>query len=753
MTANGHSPESAASAGNGKSPAPAGPALVRYIHSYALPRHWARRDREIEQLCEAVEKNEHRILSLIAIGGAGKSALTRKLLDELPERNVRLDGALWFSFYFEPEFDRFLAEACLYVIPDFDAKRHPSPYEKVVLLLEALQNRHFLLVLDGLEVLLVSDRSRKDFGAFQDGALREFIEGLCEGGTSQLLISSRFPILEREGSADQRVWQIADLGRPAADELMVQVGVGGTEEEREQIYERFGCHALTLQTLASYLARYFGGDPSAINSIPVFPSDSPQGIKVQAVLEGYWKCLEPAERFFLTRMSAFRGGVDDRSLIVLNKSGDSFDPEFRTLVQRLQHSPLVSVERRDGFTRFTSHPLIKTYFYERMAEEERSETHRALKDYAQGLPIPDRPRTLQDYTPLLEACHHALQVGLYPEAYQMYRRNNMDNALRWWGHYAQAQELLEPLRKAAQAEKLVWQTEPWQESWVENETALIALLRGDTATALVRFEHSAELDAKAGDGLGESASYQNIAGVLLQRGEFRSALQVLKKSRAIEMMQGRYEKEDMLAGLEGICYAGQGKLRTAFDQLSRAANISAQRPNNRALCYWTWRIGDLYLVTNQLELAGQHFAEALKIAMQEQFRDYEGHALRGLGDTLRGEGDVIMARQRYTEALRLARTLGNPYLENEIRLSMARLALQDRHFREAEGQSEQALRCAMGSGYAVQATEAVLVLAQTSIRIADMERAKVLLEQAHQLIEQTGHAACRQELERIDRSL
>jgi tetratricopeptide (TPR) repeat protein len=721
----------------------------RFVHGYTLPTHWARREQEISELITEVRENRNRILSLVAIGGTGKSALTRKLLDELPSHNIRVDGALWFSFYVEPEFDRFLTEACRYLIPGFDPVAHPSPYEKGVLLREAMEKGHYLLVLDGIEVLLVSDRQRKDFGAFLDRALREFLEGVCEAKNSQVLTSSRWPLTDLMEKPGYRMLQLADLSSESAEELLLSYGVGGSEMDRNQICTRFGSHALTLQVLADYLTRFHEGDPQGTMQIQEFSLDAPQGIRLQAALDSYWQRLETDERFFLTRMSAFRGGVDERSFLVLNKKGDAFSPEFRQLVTRIIKSPLVSVERREGRPRLTAHPLIKTFFYERMGDNERGQTHRALKDYAQGLPLPDRPRTLADYEPLLEACHHCLQVGLYTEAYHIYRRNNMDNALRWWGHYAQAHALLEPLREASQGDAPAWQTERWQKSWVENETALLAMLRGNTEIALERFRNSADMDAKSGDGSGESASWQNVASVLTQRGDFWGALSALEKSQAIETTIGRYEKEDMLAGLEGVCHAELGQAQAALELLSRALGISMQRPNMRAMCYWTWRLGDLYLRVRQIDRALTNHMQALENAQREQFRDYEGHAQRGLGDVYRARHDYPIARQHYTDALRIARTLGNPYLENEVRLSLARMAEAEESWRDAQIQARQVLDRARESGYQVQETEANLILARAARHDHDAQELAIHTLTAHTLLEKTCHYWTRQEFDSI----
>ncbi len=721
----------------------------RFVHGYTLPTHWARRDREMAELITQVRENRHRLLSLIAIGGTGKSALTRKLLDELPKHHIHLDGALWFSFYIEPDFDRFLTEACRYLIPGFEPRAHPSPYEKALLLREAMETGRYLFVLDGIEVLMVADRSRKDFGSFQDRALRDFLQGVCEGKHSQLLISSRFPLVDLEDNDEQYVLQLADLSLESADELLTLHGVADDTTGREAIYRRFGSHALTLQVISDFLMRFHEGEPQGVADIQEVEPDAPQGIRLQAALDGYWQRLHADERFFMTRMSAFRGGVDERSLIVLNRSGDAFSPDYRGMVQRLVQSPLVSIERREGHARLTSHPLIKTFFYERMGENERDQTHRALKDYAQGLPLPDRPHTLEDYEPLLAACHHCLQVGLYTEAYQIYRRNNMDNALRWWGHYAVALELLEPLREASQGALPTWQSERWQRSWVENETALLATLRGDTRMAMERFQHSAEMDAEAGDGQGESASWQNLASILTQRGDFAGALKALDRSRLLETVLGRYEKEDMIAGLEGVCRMELGEAQTAFDLLTHAMTLSQQRSNLRAVCYWTWRIGDLFLRANRGERGQKYFSQALDLARAEQFRDFEGHALRGLADAARLQNQFDTARTRNMEALRIARALGNPFLENETQLSAAQIAEADANASETIGQAQQVLDRADESGYATHGGLARLVLARAALAAHDYTALNLHVSSVLALLQTTRHAQTQQELNRL----
>ncbi|MCJ7529599.1 MAG: NB-ARC domain-containing protein, partial [Anaerolineales bacterium] len=148
---------------------------IYFVHGYSLPTIWAEREQELYRLLGEIMSNRYSVLALIAIGGSGKSALVRRLLDELSKQATRFDGALWFNFYVEPSFDRFLVECCRYMVEDFDQTSYPSPFAKATLVRQVLDEHRYLLVMDGIEMLLVDDPNRVNYGSFQDLALRDFM--------------------------------------------------------------------------------------------------------------------------------------------------------------------------------------------------------------------------------------------------------------------------------------------------------------------------------------------------------------------------------------------------------------------------------------------------------------------------------------------------------------------------------------------------------------------------------------------------
>ena len=116
-----------------------------------------------------------RILSVVAIGGMGKSALTWKWFHEhAPRVMAPLAGRFWWSFYeSDAGFDRFVSTALGYCSGQTpEAVAALSPLDRENQLLGILDRQPFLLVLDGLERILIA-YSNLDFAHLADEELDE----------------------------------------------------------------------------------------------------------------------------------------------------------------------------------------------------------------------------------------------------------------------------------------------------------------------------------------------------------------------------------------------------------------------------------------------------------------------------------------------------------------------------------------------------------------------------------------------------
>ena len=151
-------------------------------HPYTLlqTRQLVGRQAELNLLTDWVAKPDAevyaaRILSIVALGGVGKSALTWHWFNEIAPHEMKpMAGRLWWSFYeSDARFENFVARALAYVTrrPMADIEAIPLS-DRESQLLAALNREPFLIVLDGMERLLIA-YARMD-AAYLDAGARTF---------------------------------------------------------------------------------------------------------------------------------------------------------------------------------------------------------------------------------------------------------------------------------------------------------------------------------------------------------------------------------------------------------------------------------------------------------------------------------------------------------------------------------------------------------------------------------------------------
>ena len=99
------------------------------------------------------------ILSVVAIGGMGKSALTWKWFQDIaPHEMQPLSGRMWWSFYeSDASFEHFVTRALAYVSKRTKEELQKlSRLEQEAQLLSILDQEPYLIVLDGLERILLA---------------------------------------------------------------------------------------------------------------------------------------------------------------------------------------------------------------------------------------------------------------------------------------------------------------------------------------------------------------------------------------------------------------------------------------------------------------------------------------------------------------------------------------------------------------------------------------------------------------------
>jgi len=518
-----------------------------------------------------------RVLSVVAVGGTGKSALTWAWFQEIaPRTMIPLAGRIWWSFYEEDAgFTMFLARTLAYVSRrPFAETTELSVDEQIRQLVEILDREPFLIVLDGLERMLVAynriDAARLNDEELDDqtaqfplllpaGAdaplsdrrrLRKVVDErfgrllreLAGVRQSRILISTRLSpadlqvdgIRDRRGSATLLLPGLKD-----ADALGLWKSCGGQVSELVPATLRStGHHALAIQILASTVA----ADSRAAGDFEQWcrlnPGFNPGGLPLIQVkshilrfaLEG----LSEAQSRTLQVLAAFRAPTtfDTLSAIQVRDGGTcTTDLELHAVLKDLEDRGLVGWDRPTN--RYDLHPIVRSVVYESSRPADRKSTYALLERHFSAYPrLADQEVTgLQSLNPALELFHALINQDRFDEAHRLFFDRLATPLLRWLDAHRLRVQLLESLFPPG-AQTLPRLSRAEDQAQALNALSLAYRLSGQPGPAATLSRLDVELldrEGKGRDDLGNGRgkllgrALRNLALALTLTGELKEA--------------------------------------------------------------------------------------------------------------------------------------------------------------------------------------------------------------------------------------
>jgi DNA-binding SARP family transcriptional activator/predicted ATPase len=669
------------------------------------PQPLVGRDIELAQLQNMLANPRCRLITLVGMGGMGKTHLALEVAHTLVGCQI---SAFSDGIVFVPLADRVdvtdPAGVIIFAMAEvlgLPLSGQTKPAQQV---LSFLYNKKMLIILDNLEHLL-HHQQEQDYAAPVIDLLEKILE---RAAGVKLLVTSREPLqLQAEWRLDlegltyppSEEHETADtLHSYSAVQLFVQLAQQVLPSYQlmpeNTPYVRRLCRLVAGSPLALKLAaawvRIFTCDrivndiEQNLDLLSTQMRDIPARQRsMRAVFDYTWQLLSPEEQQLLLAISLFRGGFTEAAVTEIAGA----TPHL--LAGLIDRGLLQVVSNAQGI-QYRLHDLIRRYAADHLA---------ANQAYEQEI----REKHTSYYMNFLHKLHRSLTGSEQPQALAV-MRNNIENMHLMWER-ALAEGNLNALEKTVGSFwRYYWSRTPGQEG------------KQFISDAISHLERT--------HGLQEHPQYRAVLRILYgMRGEFHyflgdyelARIDFFKALQLAQQMGLRKEEFDMLVSLGSIA-RWRGETEIAQKQLHEALAVYRELRQQTGIADVLHELAQLYFYTGEYTRARECASESLSISKELGRTDWIGWALDAMAWVAFCRGDYVDARSYYIESLSYFEKI-----EHQLGIALALGGLgmviwaSDREkYAEAQSYLERSLAIARHISHQFHVSSRLNVLAQIS---------------------------------------
>ncbi len=618
------------------------------------------RQLELELLDGAWADVNTNVLSLVAWGGVGKSALVNHWLANMVKDHYRGAKQVYaWSFYSQgtrettASADQFInASLRWFGDPQPD---EGSPWDKGQRLAHLVRGQRTLLILDGLEPL--QNPPGPVSGRLKDQALIALVRELAASNVGLCLITTRQRVtdIEHYAGSTAPLIELEHLSDAAGGQLLCTLGVKGTDAELQQAAHEFDGHGLALNLLGSYLRDVCNGDVRRRDEVRLLEEDTEQGGHARRVMASYEKWLGTGPELAVLRLmglydrpagakslAALRAepaidGLTNQLFSYEQKKGISGflgrkkatplnEEKWKRILVRLRKAHLLAEADPHNPHTLDTHPLVREHFGAQLRGQHPqawcAANDRLYEHYKNA--AKERPGTLAEMMPLFQAVAHGCAAGRHQEAlwdvyWQRIKRGNEHYSTKKLGAFGSDLAALSNFFDS-----------PWYhpvDSLREDYKAAILNFAGFRLRALGRLAEAAQpmqvsLDALIAQENWEQAARAagNLSELHLTRGDVPAAVDVARQSVELADRSGdAFLRMGFRTTLADALHQA-GRLDEAAAAFEEAEAMQKERQPTLPLLYSLpgYRYCDLLLSQGQSQEVQERAAQTLEWAMQQR---------------------------------------------------------------------------------------------------------------------------------------
>ncbi len=565
------------------------------------------RNDKLKVLDNSWKNKDIKILNIVGVGGAGKTALVNNWMGRMAVDNYR--GAEYvYAWSFneqdskrekENSTDLFLRKAL-----DFFSDPNPDdgdPKKKSLRLVDYLRQKHTLLIIDGIESIQYTNNDSYPTGVLKDRGLKILLKELAADQRGLCVITSHHSLTDVMDKRGYNVMDIhlQDLEKQDSIDLLKILGVVNSDEEIDGAVSYFGSSPLTLSLLGKFVKKFYNGNIREWETFTDLTKKIQEGEHLHRILDAYESELKDSvEIETLYLMALFNRDVEievleylknEKVLLGINNRLRTFGDEYLTSsTNNLSEFGLMTVYGSNSQKKLGCHQLIREYFREKFKSQRAKEWKMAqtlLYKYYKQLSRGQNPTTLTEMEVFIAAIYHGCQAGFHEKVFHNIYRNYIvqgDNQyiIKSLGAFSTDLSILQNFFETPWSQPVKGLNENTQLAilnWVSFDLCALGRLK----EAIKPSKKSLEQKIKIEDWNNAAIAANTLSEMMLRLGRINEAIKYasagVKYSDKIELID--YQKEAHRATLAYV-YFKAGRLEEASEMFLEAEKIRSIRKSN-----------------------------------------------------------------------------------------------------------------------------------------------------------------------------
>ncbi|MHB9133703.1 MAG: hypothetical protein ACYDBB_21785 [Armatimonadota bacterium] len=732
---------------------------ARWVHETTNDDKFTGREEERTRLDRWVRDEAVRVIGVCAVGGTGKTALVGQWLKKTAGWQCRpFAGLFAWSFYQERDSTKFLQAMLEWAHETLGTPIPAKAADLVAAVLAVLREHPLLVVLDGLEVLQEGPEDTRH-GTFIDGALREFLVGLClreHGGLAVLTSRFMFTDLERYLGTVFHQLQLPGLSPKQGAALLSELGVGGSIMHRSEVSSRLEGHPLGLRVFAEAIPDEERNAPLRFleNAFRIgnLSITTPLAGKIKRLLSFYQDKLPLSQVHLLSIVSLYRSPVAENAILRLmhglfDKKQGGLLPDDGTLIIELQKLHSRGILTREPIANgygYACHPILRDHFRAVLLLESENIAQRTA-DFLTGKPSNKQPQSVEEIEPILIAIELLLDAGEFKAADDLYKgRFGKGEIFRKLPAFTVAHRCtLGFVRDAGRRTLCERKLSRKSLSFYLNNVGIFASMCGHFDRAAYYYAEANAIADEMKDLKDLCVGLANTAELSIFIGQLTQAIEYCTEGLRLAKILLDYQSISVLYTMCGRTQAVLGQIRLAIKNIS-LANALEMKKDLVGNQFYTIRgivYADLLLRSGHPTIAAKNIMEYDLRICEHNHWNHDGASCHWiLGACALAEGRLDDAEHHLSQAEPVFHRGQLIFDLARLHITAGMVALARADATEALHRADEALALAQPRGMRLVHADALVLRGKTRLLTAEHPRALDDAEEALRLARECGYA-------------